>query len=147
LSKFLLQACKVMVGTTDLSDHAFNIDTPATREQVDVSGFSAATPPNREFLPGLADESIVVQFENDFAASSVHATLEPLYRTGASTLVYVAPRQRGTRGRGPAGRRRPNLGNLLMDRAMQPALERHEHEITARFENLLDHVADNFNHG
>ena len=62
-------------------------------------------------------------------------------------MVYVAPRQRGTRGRGPAGRARPNLGNLLMDRAMQPPLERHEHEITARFEQLLDHVADGFNHG
>jgi hypothetical protein len=63
------------------------------------------------------------------------------------TMVYVAPRQKGTRGRGPAGRSRPNLGDLLMDRAMQPALERHEHEITARFEHLLDHVADGFNHG
>jgi hypothetical protein len=62
-------------------------------------------------------------------------------------MVYVAPRQRGTRGRGPAGRARPNLGNLLMDRAMQPALERHEHEITARFEQLLDKVADGFNRG
>jgi len=102
LSKFLLQACKVMVGTTDLSDHAFNIDTPATREQVDVSGFSASTPPNREFLPGLADESIVVQFENDFAASSVHATLEPLYRTGASTLVYVVPTQAAVSATNPA---------------------------------------------
>ena len=67
-------------------------------------------------------------------------------RTGVTrTMVYVAPRQKGVRGRTPA--RRPNLADLLMDRAMQPALERHKHEITARFEQLLDQVADNFNHG
>ena len=76
-----------MVGATDLTSHAFNVDTPGTKEQVDVSGFSVAG--TREFLPGLADESIVIQFENDFAASSVHATLEPLYRNGTPTLVYV----------------------------------------------------------
>ena len=61
------------------------------------------------------------------------------------SVVYVAPRQRGTRGRGPS--RRPNLGNLLMDRAMEPALQRHEHDTAAAFEQLLDTVADRFNHG
>jgi hypothetical protein len=63
------------------------------------------------------------------------------------TMVYVAPRQKGTRGRGPVAGRRPNLAGLLMDRAMQPALERHEHDTTAAFERLLDTVADRFNHG
>lgn len=61
-------------------------------------------------------------------------------------LVYVAPRQRGG-GRGRDPRRRPNLARLLMDRAMQPALDAHASEIEARFENLLDTVADDFNHG
>jgi hypothetical protein len=60
-------------------------------------------------------------------------------------LVYVAPRQKGTRGRGP--RRRPNLADLLMDRAMQPALDQHEAEVEARLEELLDHISDDFNRG
>jgi len=74
-------------------------------------------------------------------------------RTGVTrNMVYVAPRQRGVRWnkKNPGYRfnlRRPNLANLLMERAMQPALEAHEHDITARFEQLLDHAADNFNHG
>ena len=59
-------------------------------------------------------------------------------------LVYVSPRERGLRGR--SSLRRPNLGTLLMDRAMQPALDAHTGEIVARFEALLDHVADDFNH-
>jgi len=61
-------------------------------------------------------------------------------------LVYVAPRQRGTRGKG-GPRARPNLGSLLMNRAMEPALEQHAGEIEARFEELLDRISDEFNHG
>ena len=89
MAKFLLKDVKVMVGTTDLSNHAFNVDTPMTKEQVDVSGFSATG--TLEYLSGAADQSIVIQFENDFAASSVHATLEPIFRTGTPTLVWVSP--------------------------------------------------------
>jgi hypothetical protein len=100
MSKFLLKDVKVMVGTVDLSSHAFNVDTPGTKEQVDVSGFS--TTGSREFLPGLADESIVIQFENDFAASQVHATLEPLYRNGTTTLVYVVPTSAAVSATNPA---------------------------------------------
>jgi hypothetical protein len=60
-------------------------------------------------------------------------------------LVYVAPRQKGVRGRG--GGRRPNLADLLMDRAMLPALHRHEAEIEQRLEHMLDVIADGFNRG
>src|SRR5580765_8464450 len=52
-------------------------------------------------------------------------------------LVYVAPRSRG---RGNRNRARPNLANLLMNRAMEPALEQHASEIEARFGEILDHV-------
>jgi hypothetical protein len=60
-------------------------------------------------------------------------------------LVYVAPRQRGTRGR--TRRSRPNLADLLMGSAMQPALDQHIGEVEARFEELLDRISDDFNHG
>lgn len=61
------------------------------------------------------------------------------------SLVYVAPRKRGTRGRTP--RSRPNLAQLLMARAMEPALRRHEGQTVERFDDMLDRVADRFNHG
>src|SRR4051795_6401945 len=78
-----------MVNAVDLSNHAFNVDTPSEKEQVDVSGFNATG--TREYLPGMADQTIEVQFENDFAAASVHATLEPLFRLGTTFVVYVVP--------------------------------------------------------
>lgn len=62
-------------------------------------------------------------------------------------LVYVAPRQKGVRGRGRGGRRRPNLADLMMDRAMQPALHRHEAELEQSLDHMLDVIADGFNRG
>jgi len=67
-------------------------------------------------------------------------------RTGVTQkLVYVAPRQKGARGR-RAGRR-PNLADLLMGRAMEPALRRTEPGIERRVERAFDDIVDHFNHG
>jgi hypothetical protein len=60
------------------------------------------------------------------------------------TAVYVAPRQKGVRG-GPKSR--PNLAPLMMDRAMEPALDRNRDRIVHDFEHVLDTMADDFNHG
>ena len=89
MSKFLLTDCKVVCAGVDLSDHAFNVDTPENKPQVDVSGFNPTR--TTEFLPGLADQTITVQFRSDFAAGSVHATLQPLYAGGSVFTVYVQP--------------------------------------------------------
>ena len=65
-------------------------------------------------------------------------------RTGITTnLVYVVPRKRGVK-RHDDPRKRKNLNPLLMDRAMQPALDKHAHEIEQSFDDMLDRVADNF---
>lgn len=61
-------------------------------------------------------------------------------------LVYVAPRQKGARGRGPKARGRQFAG-LLLTRAMEPALERHRGQIEHDLERTLDLIADDFNRG
>lgn len=62
-------------------------------------------------------------------------------RTGVGrTIAYVVPRERGAKGRGNQRRRRPNLGDLLLGRAMEPALERNLDKVERRFEELLDEV-------
>jgi len=64
-------------------------------------------------------------------------------RTGVTrTVVYVAPRRRGTRG-GPG--KRTNLAQLLMHRAMEPSLHVHEPQTAERVDRALDQVADRFN--
>ena len=60
MAKYLLTNGKVFINGKDLSDHAFSIDTPDEREEVDVSGFSPSG--TREFLPGVRDQTITIAF-------------------------------------------------------------------------------------
>jgi alkanesulfonate monooxygenase SsuD/methylene tetrahydromethanopterin reductase-like flavin-dependent oxidoreductase (luciferase family) len=62
-------------------------------------------------------------------------------------LVYVAPKKRGVKAKGGTGRSRPNLADLLKERAMEPALDRHEGDLVGRVDAALDRVADHFNGG
>lgn len=68
-------------------------------------------------------------------------------RTGVTRrLVYVAPKQRGVKGR-DRRRRRPNLATLLAERALEPALHRHEADIERALDQALDRLCDEFNRG
>lgn len=49
--------------------------------------------------------------------------------------VYVAPRQRGARGR--PSTKRPNLAPLLLDRAMTPALEANRPHVEREVDDVL----------
>lgn len=55
-------------------------------------------------------------------------------------VVYVAPTNRGRRTRTRPALARPNFGTLLMDRAMEPALEQNVDQITNNVNELLDRV-------
>lgn len=85
-----------------------------------------------------------VRLEAETLATSSIRRITPAWskmKTGVTTrVVYVAPKQRGIGGRGDDPRRRPNLGTLLMDRAMQPALERNRHRVEADFDVMLDRL-------
>lgn len=59
-------------------------------------------------------------------------------RTGVTLKsVYVAPRHRGTRNR---ALRRPNLADLLLRRAMQPALNLNRVQVEERVQDALNTV-------
>jgi hypothetical protein len=61
-------------------------------------------------------------------------------RLGVTTsLVYVAPMSRRRRGAKSA---RPNLAPLLMDRAMQPALEQAAPEVYGLIDVMLGRLSD-----
>jgi len=89
VSKTLATKWKVTVAGVDLSDHAFDVAVADEKDQVDVSGFSAAG--TREYLPGLKDQTITIQFLQDRAAASVHATIYPFYNSGSATTCVVVP--------------------------------------------------------
>lgn len=99
----------------------------------------------REIRAELGQVAEPVRFTATSLARSKIRRIGPkwsIMRTGISqTLVYVAPKQRGVKTRGPDPRRRPNLADLLRERALEPALARHEADIERRFERALDIIS------
>ncbi len=62
-------------------------------------------------------------------------------RTGVTTkVVYIAPKRKRKQ-----GSRRPNLAALLMDKAMEPALEQHRDRLFHDLEDAMDTMAGHFN--
>lgn len=85
------------------------------------------------------------------AESLASATIKPgkvpwdAMRIGVTQrVVYVAPLQRSTR---VARRKRKNLAGLLMDQAMQPALDMHRSEVVERVDDLLADVGREWERG
>ena len=86
---FLLGDVKVLVNSVDLSDQAFGIDVPMEKDQVDVSTFSPTG--TRSFVPGVSDQTITINFRQNFASGKVHQTLYPLFSGGSTFPLYVWP--------------------------------------------------------
>lgn len=86
-NKFINKNWKVVVNSQDLSDHAFNVEIADSKDQVDVSGFSPTGA--REFLPGVADQTVTVSFLGDFGTQSVFQTIQPLYSGGSAFPFFV----------------------------------------------------------
>lgn len=60
-------------------------------------------------------------------------------RVGGSKVIWVAPVERG---RSSKRRSRRNLANLMMDRALQPALDQNIGRVEKAVEELLDDIAN-----
>jgi len=84
---FTLTDGYVAVNGVVLSDHANQITVEDTRDAVDITAFGATS---KATTKGLGDAKITVQFFQDFAASKVHATLQPLI--GSTTPVTIEVR-------------------------------------------------------
>jgi hypothetical protein len=83
----------VSINGTDISDHVTNVTLEDSREEVDVTGFNEDF---REFTGGLRDASISMTVLQDYASSSVDATISPLYYNDTAGTVKVNPDTSGT---------------------------------------------------
>ena len=88
MSKGVATLWRVMVNNVSLGSWAFDVAITDEKDQVDVSGFSGA----KEYVPGVRDQSVAVQFVQDRAAGGPYATCEPLYRGGSVFPFYVQER-------------------------------------------------------
>jgi hypothetical protein len=73
-------------GTTDLSDHISSVTINTTFDIVETTAFGNSA---KTRIAGLADNSVSLEFHQDYATSSVEQTIYPLL--GTAVTVSVKP--------------------------------------------------------
>lgn len=87
MPRIVLTDAYVTVNSVDLSSFIASVTLNSTREVVDTTGFSTSGARTR--VAGLQDNSITLEFHQDFASGAVEATIYPLI--GNTTTIVVRP--------------------------------------------------------
>jgi hypothetical protein len=77
----------VRVAGVNLSSWAFDVQIEDTKDRLEVSGFNPSG--TREYVPGLKEQTVTVQFRNDMASGGPFATCRPLYEGGSVFAFQV----------------------------------------------------------
>lgn len=86
MATFAFTDASVVINSVDLSDHVRQVTLNVQADQLDDTAMGDTY---RSRIGGLKDWSVTVEFNNDFAASEVDATLWPLL--GTTTTITVKP--------------------------------------------------------
>ncbi|WP_305781494.1 hypothetical protein [Nocardia nova] len=86
--KTVLKQCLIEVNGVDLSDHASSVELSMEKADIDTTNFSGG---GKEHAHGLSDDKITINFQQDFDAAEVNATLMPLYTGESEFTVVVRP--------------------------------------------------------
>lgn len=91
MARIVLTNVKVEVGAVDLSDHVASVTLSTTYDVLETTAFAGGNVPQaaKTRIAGLVDNSVTLEFHQDFAATEVEATIYPLL--GTSTAVTVKP--------------------------------------------------------
>jgi hypothetical protein len=87
MARLVLTNAYVTINSVNLSDHIASITLTTTDDVIDTTAFSSTAARTR--VAGLADNSVAIEFHQDYATSSVEATIYPLL--GSTTAVVVKP--------------------------------------------------------
>ena len=85
MARIVLTNAYVVFGTTDLSDLVASVTLNSTFDVVETTAFSSTAAKTR--VAGLADNSISLEFHQDYATSEVEQTIYPLLGTAAAVIV------------------------------------------------------------
>lgn len=87
MARIVLTDASITVNSVDLSDHIASVTITTSYDAVETTAFSSDAARTR--VAGLVDNSIALEFHQDYAASEVEATIYPLL--GTTTSVVVKP--------------------------------------------------------
>ena len=76
----------VSIGGVDLSSHITKVTLSTSRAEIDTTTFGNVA---KRRVAGLQDNSVSIDFNQDFAAATVEATLYPLL--GSTAQIIVKP--------------------------------------------------------
>lgn len=82
----VLTDCKVTFGGTVLSDHVNSVEINEAYDDVEITAMGAVA---HAFVPGLRQDSITIEYYQDFGSNKVDQVHNPLLgsQTGSSLIV------------------------------------------------------------
>jgi hypothetical protein len=87
MARIVLTNAYVTVNSVDVSDHVASVTLNSSFDVVETTAFSSTAARTR--IGGLQDNSITLEFHQDYASGSIEATIYPLL--GSTTSVVVKP--------------------------------------------------------
>lgn len=84
MAKIVATNVVVKIGGVDLSQYVSNVSLSSSADAIEVTSFSSAGA--RERVSGLKDNSVTIDFMQDYAASAVEATVYPLI--GSTAVAF-----------------------------------------------------------
>ena len=85
MARLVLTNAFISVGGVDLSDLVASVTLNSTFDVVETTAFSSTAAKTR--LAGLADNSVALEFHQDYATSQVEQTIYPLLGTVSTVIV------------------------------------------------------------
>jgi len=85
MARLVLTNAYISVGGVDLSDNVASVTLNSPRDVIETSAFSSTAAKTR--VSGLADNSISLEFHQDYTTSDVEQTIYPLLGTAAAIIV------------------------------------------------------------
>ena len=87
MARLVLTNAYITINGVNLSDHVASVTLTTTDDVIDTTAFSSTAARTR--VAGLTDNSVALEFHQDYATSNVEATIYPLL--GNTTAVVVKP--------------------------------------------------------
>jgi hypothetical protein len=86
MPQLVLTNTRVTINSVDLTDHVTSVTLDLSADEVETTAFGDNA---RKRIGGLQDNSVTIDFQQDYAVSNVEATIYPLL--GSTTTVVVLP--------------------------------------------------------
>lgn len=84
MARVVLTNAQVVFGTTDISQYVTSVTLTTTYDVVETTAFGNTA---RTRVAGLADNSIALEFNQDYASGALEATIYPTIGTAVSMTV------------------------------------------------------------